>query len=120
MGDLSKNFSRAEFACKCGCGKADISLQLVRMLQEARDTTGVPFVIQSGVRCAKHNVAEGGEKNSAHLQGLAADILCPNSQTRYIMLTEFMRRFPRIGIGATFIHVDIDQTLPQKVAWLYS
>jgi hypothetical protein len=25
----------------------------------------------------------------------------------------------RIGIGKTFIHVDVDDTLPQNVMWLY-
>ena len=28
MGDLTKNFSRSEFACKCGCGFDDIDLVL--------------------------------------------------------------------------------------------
>jgi len=29
-------------------------------------------------------------------------------------------RFDRIGIGATFIHVDIDESKPQDVLWEYS
>jgi len=118
-GDLTNDFFRKEFACKCGCGQDNISVELVEKLQRARDATGVPFVIQSGVRCKKHNASEGGTKDSAHLSGLAADILCPNSHIRYRMITVLIHLFSRIGIGATFIHVDIDPTKPQEVIWLY-
>ena len=36
MGDLTDNFSRSEFACKCGCGADAISLDLVERLQLLR------------------------------------------------------------------------------------
>lgn len=74
MGDLSKNFSRKEFACKC-CGEAEVSPFLVEQLQRLRDYTGEPVKITSGFRCAKHNAAVGGAINSQHLKGLAADIV---------------------------------------------
>ena len=119
MGDLTKNFNRNEFACKCGCDLDAIDPDLVDNLQHSRDAVGLPFVIHSGIRCPAHNKSEGGEDNSAHLKGLAVDILCPNSAARYAMLFDFIRRFRRVGIGATFIHVDIDPNLPSGVVWLY-
>lgn len=33
-----------------------------------------PIIITSGMRCKKHNAAEGGAKASKHLTGEAADI----------------------------------------------
>lgn len=43
MGDLSKNFSRSELACKCGCGfglgRNDLHIDLIAMLQRIRDFT---------------------------------------------------------------------------------
>ena len=74
MGALSRNFSRHEFACKCGCGEAEVSPFLIEVLQRLRDILGVPITVTSGRRCAKHNAAVGGAKNSQHLLGLAADI----------------------------------------------
>jgi hypothetical protein len=38
---------------------------------------GRPLRINSGFRCAQLNSAIGGAAGSMHMQGLAADILCP-------------------------------------------
>ena len=74
MGDVSKNFDRAEFACKCGCGFDNINPRVVVMAQRIREALGEPVRINSGCRCEKRNVAVGGVKNSYHTQGKAADL----------------------------------------------
>ena len=76
MGDLTKNFSRSEFACKCGCGFDDIDLELVGILQSVRLFLGVPLHVNSGCRCEEHNKKVGGVANSWHTKGKAADISC--------------------------------------------
>jgi len=73
MGDLTKNFSRWEFACPC-CGVIKIDDMLVEGLQEVRDLAGVSIKIHSGFRCAKHNEEVGGAQRSQHLYGKAVDI----------------------------------------------
>jgi len=85
MGDLSKNLSRHEFACKCGCGFDIVDHDLVRVLQATADwfyanatsdyrrVARVSITINSGCRCPAHNKREGGSKNSRHMQGNAAD-----------------------------------------------
>ena len=73
MGDLTKNFSRWEFACKCGCGFDDINEGLVHRLQVIRDITQVYMMINSGCRCPEHNKKKGGASVSYHLVGYAAD-----------------------------------------------
>jgi len=69
MGDLRKNFSSEEFACKCGCGlKFQIDEALLDLLQFARDGLGEPLEILSGCRCRAHNsTTAGAAENSYHV-----------------------------------------------------
>lgn len=76
MGDLTKNFSKREFACNCGCGKDDIKAPVPQGCQEIRNEAGIPIRVDSGVRCEKRNKAVGGVANSYHVQGYAADLSC--------------------------------------------
>jgi uncharacterized protein YcbK (DUF882 family) len=126
MGDLTNNFSRNEFACNCGCGYDGISLDLVERLQQLRDYIlhnhykELPLTIRSGCRCLAHNKSVGGVKHSAHLTGEAVDIKCYASHERALILTAAIKMgFHRIGLGRTFIHLDISETLPGWVAWYY-
>ncbi len=119
MGDLTKNFSRSEFACRCGCGRGDVSPQLVTILQALRDALGRPLIITSAVRCEKHNREVGGEMGSAHVRGLAVDVACSSSRERYDLLWKAIEKFDRIGIAKSFIHLDIDASLPRCVVWVY-
>lgn len=118
MGDLSEHFSKAEFACKCGCGFDAVSRELVDILEASRQKTGLPYHINAGCRCPAHNAAVGGKPNSAHLRGLAADIACTDSHVRYALLRDLLTRFRRVEIGNTWLHVDVDGTLPQEVVFL--
>jgi len=69
VGDITKNFSRWEFACKCGCGFDDIDLCLVHRLQVVRDILDVPITVTSGCRCKAYNYSDevGGKPASLHL-----------------------------------------------------
>jgi len=95
----------------------------VQMLDAARMHCGFPFVIHSGIRTEAHNAAlvgAGAVADSAHLRGWAADIGAGTSAMKFSILSvAFMYGVPRIGIGRTFIHLDLDKTLPQHVQWLY-
>jgi len=118
MGDLTRDFSRAEFACKCGCGKDDINLTLVERLQAIRTALNEPIRIKSGCRCRAHNEAVGGKLYSAHLTGDAADIDCPDSGFRYRFLKQAFKIFNRIEVPrGAWIHVDVDKSKPQDVCF---
>ena len=69
MGDLRKNFSSEEFACKCGCGlKFQVDEALLDLLQYVRDETGKPLNINSGCRCREYNSKlPGTAENSWHI-----------------------------------------------------
>ena len=127
MEHLTKNFTREEFACKCGCGLDTISIALVELLQLARDKCPFPFRISSGCRCQKHNKSVGGKPDSAHQQNAkgictATDILFDNGFQLFVLINALLSvGFRRIGINfkLKFIHVDIDETKPQDTIFSY-
>lgn len=124
----SKYFKPHEFVCKCGCGLMNINLDFVDKCDELREAVGEPLKIVSGCRCAAHNSAEGGAKDSAHVSGHASDIYVgSNLALRFKLLSYILtpkdngkRLFVRIGIGSTFIHVDdMGENKAQNVIWVY-
>lgn len=120
-----KYFSYDEFDSPLQEGSGQLmSDELISMLDHARDLAGVEFKITSGYRIEADidRLKKAGYKvssKSSHLKGLAADIACNNS-TRYNILESLLKvGFNRIGIGSTFIHVDIDQDKPPFTIWTY-
>lgn len=98
--------------------------QLVFMLQQLEARTGYPIFswINSGARSPAHNKKVGGVLNSSHKMPTckAVDI---KTSTKFIRnhLVSVARDvgFKRIGVGKTFIHLDIDNLKSQYVAWGY-
>jgi uncharacterized protein YcbK (DUF882 family) len=105
---LSENFRRSEFACRCNCGFDDISPVLIKALQELRDTIAQAIHVSSGCRCEAHNRRVGGSRQSQHIRGTAADISCrwltPQELRRYALQIE---AFKGIGLYRGFLHVDV-------------
>ena len=117
MGDLSKNFSMKEFACKCGCGYATPDPRLLSALEELRERLGgVPLTINSACRCPSHNEKVKGSPKSQHLKGTAADIRVPPGYTVDSLAehAEGVKAFANGGIGKypkkNFVHVDVRTT----------
>lgn len=85
--NLSENFMYREFACKCGCGFANIDRNLVLGILEpvrtrASQAVGrtVPLTITSGCRCYAYNerlIQRGykASRTSQHLFAKAADVV---------------------------------------------
>ena len=117
---MTKNyFKRSEEWCLC-CHSGGLVPDFRDKLNKAREIAGVPFVLNSAFRCSAHNQEVGGSERSSHLAGLAVDIKCTDSRSRWIIVDALMRAgFNRIGIGKSFIHVDDDLTKPHGVVWLY-
>lgn len=104
---LTKNFFRQEFIChgEYCCGhSAPIDTILVEKLQILRQLLG-PLIVTSGFRCIVHNAEIGGEEDSEHTKGRAADIKTPNSTIYRVARDSGM--FGGIGQYDTFIHLDI-------------
>ena len=109
----TKNFKVAEFSCKCGhfnCPHYAVKQELIDALQEMRDLAGYPIYVNSGFRCTSHNKAVGGERNSKHLLGIAADIRCAELSPKELKaIAEMVPEFLNGGIGIYDwgIHVDV-------------
>jgi len=116
MGDLTKNFSRKEFACKCGCGFADINPDIVTIAQAIRDKVEEPVIVSSGCRCKTHNKRVGGVHNSPHLTGMAADFRCKSGAVKIFSAIKAMTdagELPKWGyckryIKQNFVHIDVN------------
>ncbi len=110
MGDLTANFSKSEFSCRCSCGFERISMDTVRICQAVRDFFDKPVTVTSGCRCESHNANVGGSKSSQHLQGTAADIVVKDIKPSlvYEYLDENADELGVGGLGSydTFTHVD--------------
>ena len=97
----------------------------LQLLDKARTHAQIPFKISSGYRSKKHNQALKDKgykvaKNSAHLKGLAADIVCSNSSDRFTIINALIFvGFHRIGIHKGFIHVDNDLSRGSFFIWMY-
>lgn len=115
----SLHFSHDELKCPC-CGKNEMNIGFLEILENVRTEFGKPMVITSGYRCPKHNAEVGGVKGSAHLSGLAVDVQIVDSVIRHQLL-EVVLKNPRIigiGINKSFIHLD-GKERSNRVVFLY-
>lgn len=115
------NFERSEFDSPDKPGSGDnMSIDLLDKLQAMRNLYKKPIFVTSGYRTEKHNTKVGGTTDSAHLKGLAVDISCLGSRQRFRLISiALMVGFTRIGIKVDALHLDLDSSKPQNVAWLY-
>jgi uncharacterized protein YcbK (DUF882 family) len=119
-------FMPSEFYCKCKRKNCSGKTRLIHpdlsdKLERLRALYAAPIIISSGLRCAEHNAEVGGAPDSSHVLGLAADIRCTNSVTRYELINLSMTHslFSRIGISDMFLHLDCDPQKAGDVIWLY-
>ena len=113
-------FTNEEFQCKCGqCPVKTVDPVLLSRLNGLRAEYGKAIYVTSGIRCEEQNRKVGGVNDSAHLDGQAADIFCTSSHDRWLLLSHAVGLFNRIGIGTTFIHLDVSEDHPKEVIWLY-
>lgn len=115
MGDLTKNISRHEVACKCGCGLDSIDFKTVIIVQSVcdffascLDVSKVYLSISSGSRCELRNISEKGSRNSRHMKSRAIDFdimeVSPRDIQTYL-LEKYSGKYG-IGIYSSFTHFD--------------
>ena len=117
---LTKNFTKSEFECPCGCGQQSVDMELAEKLQLLRDKVDRPLKITSGYRCITHNAAVGGSQNSKHRYGMAADWRTENRSINPVALGIIAAQyFKAVGIywydGCAIVHTD---TRDAKATWL--
>jgi uncharacterized protein YcbK (DUF882 family) len=123
---MYKYFKLSEFDSPDRPGSGELmEHEVIQALDIARDIYGYPMVVTSGFRTIEHNrsLIERGyaaSPNSSHLLGWAVDIAVPNSERRFLMVEALLDAgFHRIGLGKTFIHVDLDPNKTPNCIWTY-
>ena len=124
---LTKNFSKSEFDCKCGCEMPKDVLHQVQkvanQLQVLRDATGKSITVNSAYRCPEHNKAIKGVSSSQHILGKAADIVVKGIEPSItfdlvdLLINEGEMLQGGLGNYDTFTHYDIRKN---KARWDYS
>lgn len=113
--DEIQYFKREEFRCKCG-GKycsgfpAEPKEAMVRIADQLRKNLGVPITVVSGLRCPTWNSLQGGEENSQHMYGEAADIYaagCSQSKVEAELDRIGGVRYHYPIAGSSNVHFDI-------------
>lgn len=113
---LSENFQVKEFACKDGSDKILISDELVEVLQKIRQHFGRPVTINSAYRTTAYNKKVGGESDSQHLYGTAADIKVSGVAPKLVAdyAETLLPNTGGIGRYSSFTHVDVRK---EKKRW---
>ena len=118
---VSKYFKESEFRkCSPACSLQDMEQSMMYRLDAARESAGIPFVLNSAYRSVEHEKKQGRDGMSAHTLGRAVDIRCQSDYNRFKIIEALLKAgFVRVGISKTFIHADNSQQHSQQVAWMY-
>lgn len=107
-------------SCVPSCQESDLNPVLIEFIRRAQHLAGFTFTITSGFRSVAHEKSRGRSGSSSHTKGLAVDISARDSHARYkILLALGFVGIPRLGVGKTFIHADIDETKPHPIIFHY-
>ena len=113
-----QHFTRAEFACHCGCGTNGTADELIDRLDLLRTAVGHSLRVSSGYRCPEHNgtVSLTGA-TGPHTTGYAADLSVDRGQAYRVLREALILGFTGIGVqqkgGGRFLHLDL---LPNSTA----
>lgn len=117
MGDLTRNISRKEISCKCGCGFDTIDYETIKVVQSIADFywhyIGVVVVkIHSGCRCLEYNRMVESNDTSQHIKGRAIDFSIAGVDSLEIWEAINRQYQGKYGIGqySNFVHFDSRST----------
>ena len=116
MTQLTQHFSLDELTITQQRGldntpPAEVTANLMRLaagLEKVREYLGAPIIISSGYRSPEVNAAVGGQKNSQHLTGNAADFIAPKFGTPAMIVT-----------ALTQSRIEYDQLILEFNRWVH-
>lgn len=106
------HFTPRELACKCHrycAGEYFHDPVYLDKKTALRGIVGRPLVTNSGRRCALHNAAVGGARNSQHRLKTADDLAVaswPPADRRKLLIGVHALDFGGVGYGLRFLHLD--------------
>jgi uncharacterized protein YcbK (DUF882 family) len=92
--------------------------EFMTKLQRLRTTCGWQFTIKSGYRTKSYNAKLGGEDNSYHVQGMAADI--SHKGWTGIQRYKFVSAAMALGfsVGVYDAHFHVDNRMEPRMLWI--
>jgi zinc D-Ala-D-Ala carboxypeptidase len=105
-------------------------IDLLCVLNAVRAVYDLPLIITSGFRSAQLNAAVGGAKNSAHMHGLAADVIpVQKNLENFLRIRELFAKFaarmgynsivivekPQLNGLPTWLHLELSKVKPSQV-----
>lgn len=106
--------------CTPKCDISELSSVLVERLILLQKYIGFQLTITSAYRSQSYERSKGRKGTSSHCRGLAVDVSAKDSYTRYnVVVGAALAGIPRIGVGETFVHLDIDETKPHPIIFTY-
>ena len=104
----------------------NLKILCTQVLEPARQKFGHPLTITSGFRCLKLNRLVGGQPNSYHLKGMAADIRISDFQSAK-RLAELLNEqqlcdlvlFESLRAGGHWLHVQFARNPRHKINLTY-
>ena len=94
---------------------------LAQGLEQVRSLLNIfnrPVIISSGYRCPKLNKALHGASNSAHMNGYAADFICPDFGTPLDIVKRIATsdlQFDQVIQEGTWVHISFDPKMRRDV-----
>ena len=115
---VSANFKVREYRCRDGSDAIAIHPELAEILQKIRTHFARPVNINSAFRTHEHNKKVGGEADSQHLYGRAADIVVTGVSPKKVAEYAETLLVGKGGIGIYekkgFCHIDVRN---KKARW---
>lgn len=114
----TKNFKEKEWNCK-HCGKAhEMQPHVMQVVQELRESIGVPLVLTSAWRCKDHPSEARKKEPGQHNKGTAVDIAVNDGATAYKLIVMGLELGATgFAYGNGFVHLDWRDSTP--VTWRY-
>lgn len=91
--------------------------QLADALEQVRALLNAPITISSGYRSMELNRAIGGSSKSAHMEGYAADFICPRfgSPKKIVRaIVDSDIKFDQVICEGTWVHFSVDPKMRRE------
>lgn len=90
--------------------------RVAEILEQVRAVVGRPIVVSSGYRSPALNVAVGGARKSAHVNGLAADINAVGMSARELAqkIRDSNIQFDQLIHEGTWVHIGLSEKDPRR------
>lgn len=102
------------------CSISDMNEEFMVLLDKIRKICDFPFIINSAYRSEDYENKRGRNGTSSHTKGVAVDVQAITDRQKFLIVqTALANGITRIGVGTTFVHLDVDKNKTQNVIWTY-